>query len=170
MDLSGKPNCFLLHIHHTLPAHRWGLSTTLSSSLGVPVPPGFSTVSVRHCLATVSETPQSKRSVTSPCSSLQVPSAYLSLLSSGDRPITRTSYHPSLCGILCYGAHRTRGEVHRGYIERSILGRHLRSTEPSTLPKHHPLCRPAHSAHYPGLLPVPTKGAVAKASPHRHDH
>lgn len=57
MDLSGKPNCFLLHIHHALPAHRWGLSTTLSSSLGVPVSPGFSTVSVRHCLATVSEDP-----------------------------------------------------------------------------------------------------------------
>lgn len=56
-NLSGKPNCFLLHIHHTLPAHRWGLSTTLSSSLGVPVSPGFSTALVRHCLATVSEDP-----------------------------------------------------------------------------------------------------------------
>lgn len=58
------------------------------------------------------------------------------------------------------------GVAHRGYIERSILGRHLRSTEPSTLPKHHLLCRPAHSAHYPGLFPVPTRGELSPRLPH----
>lgn len=34
-----------------------GASTTLTSFLGVPVSSGFSTVLVRHCLATISEDP-----------------------------------------------------------------------------------------------------------------